>query len=81
MFNEDVTTSLWSADSMGERVRAADPLMEQASYLDVSECALLIRHLSQSAVMLDFTDLQSLEAARSGDTCQYLCVQSLQIIS
>lgn len=55
--------------------------MEQASYLDVSECALLIRHLSQAAVMLDFTDLRSLEAARSGGTCQYLCVQSLQIVS
>lgn len=55
--------------------------MEQASYLDVSECALLIRRSSQAAVMLGFTDLQSLEAARSGGTCQYLCVQSLQVVS
>lgn len=55
--------------------------MEQASYLDVSECALLIRHLSQSAVMLDFTDSQNLKAARSEGTCQYACVQSLQILS
>lgn len=78
MFNEGVINSPWAE---GTAIRAADPLVEHASYLDVSECALLIRHLCQAAVMFDFTDLQSLEAARSGGTCQYLCVQRLQIIS
>lgn len=32
---------------------APDPLLEQAPHLDVSEGALLLRHLSQTAVILD----------------------------
>lgn len=81
-----VTASLWDAGSMGEDllidVCAPDPVMKQALYLDVYKCALPIRQLSQPAMKLDFANLQTAEADRSGGTCQYLCcVHSLHIIS
>lgn len=54
--NRGITITLWAADYMGEKVYMHLILLQQAPHLDVSECALLLRHLSQAAVIRDVTD-------------------------